>query len=125
MKQQRPILVAPEVSDNSELIFIKDSKMILKEIIQELETSKDPVYKMLRKGETSHILAIGFKKNMLLKKHKSDIPARIVVIKGEVVYHNENGSTTLSLYEEYEIPVKEFHWVVANEDSLMLVMKGN
>lgn len=99
--------------------------MILKEILQELETSKDPVYKMLRKGENSHTLAIGFKKGMLLKKHKSDIPARIVVIKGEVVYNSDNGSTTLGLYDEYEIPIKEFHWVEANEDSLMLVMKGN
>ncbi len=99
--------------------------MILKEIIKALDSSNDPVYKMLWKGETTHTLAIGFKKDMLLKKHKSDIPARIVVIKGEVVYNSDNGSTTLGLYDEYEIPVKEFHWVEANEDSMMLVIKGS
>lgn len=99
--------------------------MVLKEIIEELKNSRDPVYKMLRKGENSHILAIGFNKGMLLKKHKSDIPARILVIKGEVIYSSDNGSTTLGLYDEYEIPVGEFHWVTANEDSMMLVMKGN
>jgi quercetin dioxygenase-like cupin family protein len=99
--------------------------MVLKEIIKELETSKDPVYKMLRKGENAHILAIGFNNGMLLKKHKSDIPARILVIKGEVVYSSDNGSTTLGLNDEYEIPVGEFHWVSANEDSMMLVMKGS
>ncbi|HSI69901.1 MAG TPA: hypothetical protein VK941_06700 [Gillisia sp.] len=99
--------------------------MVLKEIIKELKTSKNPVYKMLRKGENSHILAIGFNKDMLLKKHKSDIPARILVIKGEVVYNSDNVSATLGLYNEYEIPVGESHWVTANEDSMMLVMKGN
>lgn len=99
--------------------------MILKEIVQELEHAKDPVYKMLRKGESSHILAIGFKKGMLLKKHKSDIPARIVVIKGRVVYNSEHEATPLGLYEEYEIPVGEFHWVEANQDSMILVLKGH
>ncbi len=98
--------------------------MILKEIIQDLETAKDPVYKMLWKGESSHTLAIGFKKGMQLHKHKSDIPARIIVIKGEVVYNSENGAVTLGLYNEFQIPIKEYHWVDANEDSLMLVMKG-
>jgi len=120
LKPPEPILWDPELLDK-----IKTIIMVLKEIIKDLESSKDPVYKMLHKWETSHILAIGFKKGMLLKKHKSDIPARIVVIKGEVVYSSDNGSTTLGLYDEYEIPVKEFHWVEANEDSLMLVMKGS
>ncbi len=98
--------------------------MILKEIIQDLETAKDPVYKILWKGESSHTLVIGFKKGMQLHKHKSDIQARIIVIKGEVVYNSENGAVTLGLYDEFQIPIKEYHWVDANEDSLMLVMKG-
>lgn len=98
---------------------------ILKEIIQNLESSKDPVYKMLWKGENSHTLAIGFKMGMQLKKHKSDIPARIVVIKGEVIYNSDEGAVTLGVYDEFQIPVKEYHWIDANEDSLMLVMKGH
>lgn len=98
---------------------------ILKEIIQDLESSKDPVYKMLWKGENSHTLAIGFKMGMQLKKHKSDISARIVVIKGEVIYNSDEGAVTLGVYDEFQIPVKEYHWIDANEDSLMLVMKGH
>lgn len=98
--------------------------MIIKEIISELESSAKPVYKMLRKGENYHVLAIGFNKNMILEKHKSNIPARILVIKGEVVYNHDGGNTTLGLYDEYEIPVEETHWVEAKEDSMMLVIKG-
>ena len=98
---------------------------ILKEIVKELETSEKPVPKILWQGEKSHILAIGLKKGMLLSKHNSKIPARIVVIKGEIVYNNDNGGTALSLYDEHEIPVEEYHWVEAMEDSMMLVLKGS
>lgn len=98
--------------------------MTLEEITTEVENSGTPVAKILRKGEKFHVLAIGFKKGMLLPEHKSDIPARLVVIKGEVVYNTHNNSTILGLYREYEIPVGEFHWVEAKEDSLILVIKG-
>lgn len=99
--------------------------MILKEIESELKSAEGPVAKILRKGENFNVLAIGFRKNMLLKKHKSNVPARIVVIKGEVVYNDKNGATKLGLYEEFEIPVEEMHWVESLQDSLMLVIKGS
>ena len=98
--------------------------MTIKEIVKELETAEKPVAKMLRKGEAFNVLAIGFRKGMVLTKHKSNLPARLVVIKGEVVYNNDSKGTTLSLYDEYEIPVDEIHWVEANEDSIITVIKG-
>ena len=99
--------------------------MILKEIVKELENSEKPVPKILWQGEKSHILSIGLRKGMLLPKHNSKIPARIVVIKGEVVYNNDNGGIPLSLYDEHEIPVEEYHWIEALDDSMMLVIKGS
>lgn len=99
--------------------------MVLKQIESELESAENPVAKILRKGENFTVLAIGFQKNMLLKKHKSNVPARIVVMKGEVVYNSEKGANRIGLYEEFEIPVEELHWVEAVKDSLMLVIKGS
>ncbi len=98
--------------------------MILKNILTEIQGADKPVARMFRKGEHFHVLAIGFKERMVLEEHKSNLPARIVVIKGEVVYNNDHSATTLGLYDEYEIPVDELHWVEANRDSLMLVIKG-
>lgn len=98
--------------------------MVIKNIVRELETAEKPVAKMLRKGESFHVLAIGFKKNMVLARHTSKLPARLVVIKGEVVYSNDEDFTQLELYDEYEIPVEEPHWVEASEDSIILVIKG-
>lgn len=99
--------------------------MVIKNILKELETSEKPVGKMLRKGEGFHVLAIGFKKDMLLPKHTSSLPARLLVIKGEVVYNNAEGANRLGLYDEYEIPVDEPHWVEASEESIILVIKGH
>jgi len=99
--------------------------MTIKNILKELETAEKPVGKMFRKGEGFHVLAIGFKKDMLLPEHTSSLPARLVVIKGAVTYSNAEGSNELGLYDEYEIPVDEVHWVKASEESVILVIKGN
>ncbi len=99
--------------------------MILKKIVSELESAEKPVGKMLRKGNDFQVLAIGFKKGMILPEHTTQLPARLVVIKGEVEYHCNHSSTTLELYDEYEIPVDELHWVKANEDSMIIVIKGH
>lgn len=98
--------------------------MTIKNLISELEASVKPVGKMLRKGEDFHVLAIGFKERMVLEEHKTNLPARLLVIKGEVIYNNDHSATTLGLYDEYEIPVDELHWVEAIRDSIILVIKG-
>ena len=98
--------------------------MTFKDITTELESADKPVVKMLRKGKDIQVLGIGFKKGMILTKHKTGIPARLLVIKSEVVYHRDQDSTPLALYDEHEIEVDEMHWVTANEDSLIMVIKG-
>lgn len=98
--------------------------MILANIKAELETTTKPIGKMLRKGDDFHVLAIGFKKGMILPEHTTALPARLVVIEGAVTYNSPKGASALELYDEYEIPVDELHWVEARQDSLILVIKG-
>ena len=99
--------------------------MIIKDILKQIETAEKPVAKMLRKGEHFHVLAIGFKKDMILAEHTSSLPARLLVVKGAVVYNDAQGPHPLGLYDEFEIPVDDPHWVEASEDSLILVIKGH
>lgn len=99
--------------------------MILQNILLELETAKSPVGKMLRKGTDFHVLGIGFKKDMVLPEHKTNLPARLIVIQGEVVYHSDAGPLILGRYDEHEIQRNKLHWIKANEDSLIMVIKGH
>ena len=89
-----------------------------------MEAAKKPVVKKLQEGKEGHVLAIGMQAEVILKEHKSDIPAKIVVIKGQIAYNAGDKHTILDLFQEYNIPVGEYHWVQALKDSLFLVIKG-
>ena len=98
--------------------------MIIKEILAELEIKEHPVAKALYKNTGFKVLVMAFKKDMLLKEHKANLPTKLVVIKGEVIYKSETTEQFLSCYDEFEIPVNEAHSVYAKEDSLCLLIQG-
>ncbi|MCX6189515.1 MAG: hypothetical protein NTW54_07945 [Bacteroidetes bacterium] len=98
--------------------------MIIKEILQRLETAINMVAKVLHKGDHFKVLAIGFKKGMLLKEHKTILPAVLTVFEGKVIYQEGDIQRVISKYESTPIPVDLIHSVVAIEDSLCLVIQG-
>jgi len=98
--------------------------MVLKDIMAALEKAAHPVAKALHKGEHFKVLAIGFKKGMILKEHQAHLPTRLFVLYGQIIYRENEVSTTLSTYEETEIPINILHSVEAVEDSLCLLTQG-
>ena len=98
--------------------------MILQQILTEIETSKHPVAKALHKGDHFKVLAIGFKKGMVLKEHQAHLPTRLFVLSGQIIYKQNEVCTSLSTYEEIEIPINVLHSVEATEDSLCLLTQG-
>ena len=98
--------------------------MLVKEILSELPAASKPLVRRFEQKEGSHVLAIGLKKNVILKEHKSDIPARILVIKGAVTYITKGKRIELQLFEEHVIPIGEYHSVEPQEDSIFLVIKN-
>lgn len=98
--------------------------MILKEIETQLATTAHPVAKALHKGDHFKVLAIGFKKGMLLKEHQAVLPSKLFVIKGKIIYRQGELIKTLSLFDETDIPVEIMHSVEAVEDSLCLLTQG-
>ena len=98
--------------------------MILKEIETQLATALHPVAKALHKGEHFKVLAMGFKKGMVLKEHQAHSPTKLFVLKGQVIYHENETSTTLGLFDEIDISVNVLHTVEALEDSLCLLTQG-
>ena len=97
--------------------------MLIKEILSELPTATKVLVKRFEQEEGSHVLAIGLNRDVILKEHKSDIPARILVIKGAVTYISGEKRTRLDLFDEHIIPVGEYHAVEPHEDSIFLVIK--
>jgi hypothetical protein len=98
--------------------------MIIKQLLARLTEAKSPVVQVLQHQSAGKVLALGFKKGMILKEHQTVIPARLVVISGSVVYKQEDKSVTLSKFSDMEIPVKVMHSVEALEQSLCLLILG-
>lgn len=98
--------------------------MIIKETLAELELKDHPVAKALYKKEGFKVLVLAFKKDMILKEHKANVPTKLVVIKGEVMYKSETTEQFLICFDEFEIPVNELHSVYAKENSLCLLIQG-
>jgi quercetin dioxygenase-like cupin family protein len=98
--------------------------MTIKEILTQLETSDYPVAKPLHRGDNFKVLVIGFKSGMKLKDHQAQIPSKLTVLSGSVIYKQPEKETGLQKFDEVEIPVNTIHSVEAKEDSLCLLTQG-
>ena len=98
--------------------------MIIQELFQQLETSSHPVARALHKTDHSKALAIGFKKGMIMKEHKTSLPAKLFVLYGPVLYKEGALTKTLHQYEETEIPQDIIHSVECIDDALCILVQG-
>lgn len=98
--------------------------MVLKNIFEDLKSSSKPVAKILQKGTDFKVVAIGFNKDSVLDDHKTDQPAKLVVLEGNVVYKEGEKIVMMSQYDEVIIPINVMHSVTALEKSLCVVIKG-
>lgn len=98
--------------------------MIIKEILAELETKEHPVAKALYKKDGVKVLMLGFKKGMILKEHKANLPTKLVVLQGSVIYKSDANEIVLTMYDEFEIPVHEVHAVHATANALCMLVQG-
>ena len=70
------------------------------------------------------VMIITFKKVMILKEHKTHLPAMMTVLKGKVNYRNQDSVTTIDEYDNFQISVQQSHRVEAVEDSICLLSQG-
>lgn len=98
--------------------------MIIKDILTELEAKEHPIAKSLYKKEGFKVLILAFKKGMVLKEHKANLPTKLVVLNGKIIYKSKASEITLDKYDEFEIPVNELHAVHALENSLCMLIQG-
>ena len=98
--------------------------MIIQEIKSLLESSVNPIARVLYKKENFRVLAIGFKKGMILKDHKTPYESKLLVIEGQVSYHEQMKEVTLVQFDEVMIPANETHNVQALEESVCLLIQS-
>lgn len=97
---------------------------VLKDILQKLETAKNPIAQAIHKGDHFRVLGLAFKKGMILKEHQAHMPSKLTVLSGLVVYREGEKEIKLEQYEACDIPVNITHSVEALEDSMCLLSQG-
>jgi quercetin dioxygenase-like cupin family protein len=93
-------------------------------ILEKLKDATHPVAGSIAKGTDFTILGIAFKKDMVLKEHVTNLPAKLIVLEGSVSYKTFTQNLLLEKYSTHEIPAHEKHSVVAHEDSICLLIRA-
>ncbi len=61
---------------------------------------------------------------MIMKEHKTSLPAKLFVLYGTVLYKEGALTKTLHQYEETEIPQDIIHSVECIDDALCILVQG-
>ena len=102
---------------------MKDT-MVIKEALIEVKLKNHPVARILHKGDMFKVTIITFQKDMILREHKTHLPATLTVMKGKVNYRKADSFITIEEYDNFQIPVNETHSIEALEDSICLLVQG-
>jgi quercetin dioxygenase-like cupin family protein len=86
-------------------------------------TDEKPAVLQVKNTDKSNVIAIGLKKDQVLKKHISPIPALLVVLKGVIAFEMEGSKTELKEFSTFEIPVNVPHEVTGITESIFMVIK--
>lgn len=97
--------------------------MIIPDLIMQAETAIHPTAKAVFKGNGFKVLALAFKKGMVLKDHKTLQITKLVVVKGAVIFKLPEKEIQLNVLDDYDIPVNELHAVIAIADSAILLIQ--
>ena len=98
--------------------------MIVKNVIEQLETASRPVAKIIKYNECFKAIVIGLKKGMIWNEHKATMPTRLIVSDGTVVYKEGDNAIVLNKHQDMEIPVNIIHALEAKEDSICFLIQG-
>jgi len=98
--------------------------MTIKEIKKQLKSSDKPVAKSFHVGEKFKVLLFGFNKGMKLEDHEAKHPTKLLVVEGDVIYHQGRKDIRLKQHDEVDIPANVTHSVGALQDSIILLTQG-
>lgn len=71
---------------------------------------------IIKKNDRVKYFAVALGRGAVLKKHKTAVPATLLVLKGEINFVLSDREYVLKQFESFEIPVEEEHEVVGIMD---------
>lgn len=93
-------------------------------IFESLQLSDEkPSVLRIRDNEKINVIAIGLKKDQVLKKHVTPFPALLVVLKGRISFDMEGSKTEIPTSGTFDIPANVPHEVTGLEESIFMVTK--
>ncbi|SMO85780.1 hypothetical protein [Gracilimonas mengyeensis] len=98
--------------------------MTVQSIKEQLKSSEKPIAQSFHTGDHFKVLLFGFKKEMKLEDHTAHHPTKLLVLEGEIIYHQNKKDERLKQFEEIDIPAEVPHSVAALEDSIVLLTQG-
>ncbi|WP_020401840.1 hypothetical protein [Gracilimonas tropica] len=98
--------------------------MTVQAIKDQLQDAAHPIAKSFHTGDHFKVLLFGFKKGMKLEDHTAHHPTKLLVLEGEVIYHQPKKDVRLKQFDEIDIPAEVEHSVAALDDSLVLLTQG-
>ena len=98
--------------------------MTIKEIKEQLKNSDSPVAKSFHTGNKFKVLIFGFKKGMSLDDHAAKHFTKLLVLEGDIIYHQESKDIRLKQHQEVDIPANVTHSVGALKESIILLTQG-
>ncbi len=97
----------------------------MKSIKEKLAASTEKIVtKVIQKGDDFKVIGLGLNKGAVLKEHKAPGRAKLVVVEGKISYITSESTITMSQYDEYDIPLEEYHTVEGLEESICLLIVG-
>lgn len=75
-----------------------------------------PNVAIIKKNEAIKYFAVALGKGAVLQKHRTAVPATLLVISGEISFQFDDRSLHLVNGDSFEIPVDEVHEVVGLSD---------
>lgn len=95
--------------------------MTIQSILEKLPDSEKPIVQILHKHNDAKVLAIAFKRGMVLKEHKAQVDGKLLCIAGKVVYIEGNNRFEINKFQEKEITAFIPHSVEAIDDSICII----
>lgn len=95
--------------------------MMIKEALDKLNDSVHPVARLMHKGDGFKMLLIVFKKGMIMSDHKTELDAKLFVMRGSILFRLPDSTHELNENDNFDIPAGVIHSLTANEDSICIL----
>lgn len=86
--------------------------------------TEKPFLLPVRKTEAVHIFAMGLLKQQVFAKHRTQIPALLVVLRGSILFRINSEEISLAALDTYQIPIDTEHDVTGlDEENIFMITK--